>query len=234
MGKNEWCLPLRSNLAKGIRRCYETKGDVDPNATTNGYFYFETIGYPRASKFDTHYRCKSCRVSSVSCRKMHFKHCPLGQPWLLMAIHYRERKLMLPMMSKKRRRSGWRFQPLETGPKKGGGCRETATRGFWKFDFGGTMDNQLFTQIPPKSFTYPFSLGGFSWELTSQTENTIVKLCLTWRIFNWALQISKCSVVKRALHNRKHFPSWHEWQSCRVQLLWLMWSRLGSWQETLR
>ncbi len=29
---------------QGIRRCYETKGDVDPNAATNGYFYFETKG----------------------------------------------------------------------------------------------------------------------------------------------------------------------------------------------
>lgn len=31
------------------------KENVDPNAATNGYFYFETIGYPKASKFDTHY-----------------------------------------------------------------------------------------------------------------------------------------------------------------------------------
>ena len=45
------------------------KENVDPNAATNGYFYFETIG-----------QVVSRRVSSVSCRKMHFKHCPLGQP----------------------------------------------------------------------------------------------------------------------------------------------------------
>lgn len=96
-----------------------------------------------------------------------------------------------------------------------------------------TSDNQLFTKIPPKCYSC------FTWVASVEKAQVKVRTQLwsfasTWRIFNWALQISTCSVVKRALHNRKHFPSWHEWQSCRVQHLWLMWSRWGSWQETLR
>ena len=48
------------------------------------------------------------------------------------------------------------FKRRLVGTKKGGDCRETATRGFWKFDLGGTMDNQLFTKIPPKSICFPW------------------------------------------------------------------------------